>query len=642
MARNPDILQGTAPSPFDDEPTIPYDGSDDDAAGTSTGETVSDNTVEAVLQGLNPDIIEGRNNAAIAHVYETARKLPDVSRDVVATLGKVNHDRQVSAISAPDIHEKNLLKLGVAELYLSKKRHDLRKLDASVADDPSSKVGDVQAFIDTVLPTVPENEREEYEKDKQIVAYLLSSDKREETEQLRQHAASEYYAIATDFVDRDITGEEKQQLQAAKAKVTELTKRDAAEARALEVMQAYLPKLSETPETDEVTPESAQEQLQQMRSQYAELHASRQKKVFGFDRRNPKSLNNKAIEAQGIERRYKTAVQTMIAAEIAAKAAAGEKFADEAALNEFIATRTVDEAMALDKETIEQYGKNNGKLGKFINWVAGRKENGEPDPSKLKMFARMSILGVAGAGLVAATVAFGGAPLAAIASGAVTSGKLYATFEARGRHNRMKKTPGLLKKEDVIANLQSVENDEIYDPETQELRDRTYGEYVFKKMEYSSNLIKNAANRETNWQKLHATKRLLGAVAIGVGVGVGARMIGHALNGVDAHGASPDVPTPGHPDVPQQTPEWPSAPDVPAPVHEFAPGTFVAHNGDGYYNILERMGVPAADRYNVLASVTKELSKYSYFQPGDPLPRIPRPGSLPQGAIDILTKAVSR
>lgn len=641
MARNPDILQGTAPSPFDEHPTLPFEGFDDSAV-SEAGEGTSADTGETVGAAPDAAVTEWKDKKTVDLVYEGVRRRLDVPWDVVKVMGQLNRKHETTAMS-PDPLEEELLKLGSAELYLSQKRQELREFDPATAADPADKVGEVQAFIDKVLPSTPEDQRDKFEKDKEILAYLTAPDEfKQETEQLRETAASEFYSKATDDAYPDIKPEMK--------KLQELTMRETLEAKALETLHAYLPKLGEIPETEE--PEQAeqteeieqtvQEQLQQLRSQYAELHASRQKKVFGLDRRNPHALNNKAIEAQGIERRYKAAVQAMIAAEIAAKAAAGEKFADEAALNEFIATRTVDEAMALDKETIEQYSKNNGKLGKFINWVAGRKANGEPDPSKLKMFARMSILGVAGAGLVAATVAFGGAPLAAIASGAVASGKLYATFEARGRHNRMKKTPGLLKKEDVIASLQSVENDEIYDPETQELRDRTYGEYVFKKMEHSSDLIKNAANRETNWQKLHATKRLLGAVAIGVGVGVGARMIGHALNGVDAHGASPDVPTPGHPDVPQQTPEWPSAPDVPAPVHNFAPGTFVAHNGDGYYDILQRMGVPAADRHDVLASVTKELSKYSYFQPGDPLPRIPRPGSLPQGAIDILTKAVSR
>lgn len=76
--------------------------------------------------------------------------------------------------------------------------------------------------------------------------------------------------------------------------------------------------------------------------------------------------------------------------------------------------------------------------------------------------------------------------------------------------------------------------------------------------------------------------------------------------------------------------------------HDYAPGTFTAHYGEGYFDIMERMGIPADQRLGILNSVNDQLSQYSYYEPGDPLPRIPHSGLLPQGAIDILIKAAAK
>lgn len=69
---------------------------------------------------------------------------------------------------------------------------------------------------------------------------------------------------------------------------------------------------------------------------------------------------------------------------------------------------------------------------------------------------------------------------------------------------------------------------------------------------------------------------------------------------------------------------------------------FNVQPGQGFYNILENMGVEPSLRDDVLARAADELYANGYaYQMPDGLPGIPDPGQLPQGAIDILIKAAA-
>lgn len=622
MARNPNIHHSTAESPFDEKPTSAFEEIVADVKGT--GETTPEDVLEAVYKGVNPDIIDGGDGAAIAHVYESIRQLPDVSSDIVTTLGKVNQDQQTSGLSgSPDIHEQRLFTLGVAELYLSKKRHDLRKLDTAVADDPSSKVGDVQALIDTIVPTVPEDQREKFEKDKQAVGYLLSAEDREKAEQLRQSVAGEYYKIATDFAGRITTDDENKQLHAVRAKVADLTKRDAAEAHALEVLQAYLPKLDEVPEAAKQLGnaediEQAKANLKELEQQLGMLYAMREQK-------SRVDISMRREKNQQLLADYRAASNKLFMLENAAML--DDANVSEEEKIEAVALHTLKQGRALEEAKLAQDGRT--RFRRVIHKL------GEQISKHPYITGLVSLTG----GVLLSTVTAG-------AAAGVTAGAL-AYIKAEHLHQKKRKSRDadalIIDNEDSRDDLYNSLVDVVdsrYDDEEDYRLDRAAIAEMLEHGHGANEALLEGRVKKEQWRRM-GTMAIAGAVG---GVGwLGAHHLGFDQNnwgGDTTHAApiAPETPAPG-PDVPH-TPDWPSAPEV--PVHEFAPGTFTAHPGDGYYNILERMGVPAAERYNVLASVTQELGKYSYFQPGDPLPRIPRPGSLPQGAIDILTKAVSR
>lgn len=416
------------------------------------------------------------------------------------------------------------------------------------------------------------------------------------------------------------------------------------------------PRRDDTIEEDDEWHDTLLSQLADARAALADIHAKRQKRAFGFDRFNPKAVGNKSIVAQKAQRAYDHAVRELIKYEIQSSAEDSEVFAnDTVALDAYIANRTVDEAMALDKQIIEKYSQNKSRLGKVINFLAGRDENGEKDPRKVRMFVRMSVLGVVGAGLAAGTVASGGALGWALASGAVTTGKLYANFEARGRHNRVKKgANGLrLNRMDVLESLQRQGSDlEVYDPKLDAYRLATFDDHLDAKSKLSTQLVEKAANKETNRQKRHVTKRLVGAVAIGVGIGTLSHAFGHGINGQDAHSFAPNGDHPGgapYGDIPGGTPEIGpgdapgSVPDIQAPTPEFSPDTFYAQRGDGFYDILQNMGVDAAHRDDVLARASNELfNKGLAYKMENGLPGIPRPGYLSQSTIDVLMRAAGK
>lgn len=93
--------------------------------------------------------------------------------------------------------------------------------------------------------------------------------------------------------------------------------------------------------------------------------------------------------------------------------------------------------------------------------------------------------------------------------------------------------------------------------------------------------------------------------------------------------------------------EVPSGHDGPAHYdvadYGYNPEMFNVQPGQGFYNVLENMGVEPSLRDDVLARAADELYANGYaYQMPDGLPGIPSAGSLPQGAIDILIKAAAK
>lgn len=674
-----DTVKGPAAPATPDKPVVTLDGpsipAPDRPTTPDTGSTPG-------------ELLPPYHEMELQQIREVYRQHPDEDKGIGRLLDSIEADMKARGSVTPRIYEKTIWAFARSEAVFLQEERLLDEVDFSEGDDGLGRLRAAQTKMAENAQNDPdEAQRAVWDRRAVAVANFITRHDTDESDTDRQKAAIHLYTVGKQLDNVEQGERTPEQRKAAADARYELQKRTfnlAGKHRDYPYTSAlikHLPPLDaqqtlDNPDAladDEQLMDTARQQLADARTGLADIHAKRQKRVFGFDRMNPNAVGKKALETQARQRKYNDAVQGLIAQEIKAKVTAGEAFKNEAALNEFIATRTVDEAMALDKEIIEKYGQANTKLSKAINWMAGRQPNGEPDNSRKAKFRRLTLRYGAPVGFLTLSVVTGGSFAVAAASGMFATAKLYANFETAGRDARMKKAPGLLKKEDVIKELGSARSGQsVYDESLQEYRDATEEDYHIAKSKRAASLIAKAASKETNKQKRHATKRAIGAFALGVGAAVGSRLIGQWINGSDVHGAAPghgdvppggetppgggDVPggepgggAPGPQEVPGGTPDDggihvnPPGPEAPVPApHEFAPGTFNVHHGEGYYDIMQRMGIPAEARDDVLASVRRQLAPYSYFEPGDPMPRIPRAGTLPQGAIDILTKAAGR
>lgn len=109
---------------------------------------------------------------------------------------------------------------------------------------------------------------------------------------------------------------------------------------------------------------------------------------------------------------------------------------------------------------------------------------------------------------------------------------------------------------------------------------------------------------------------------------------------------APDAQKPGvQPDAaPSVSPDqMPAMPETQLTVHDFQPGTFNVQANEGWYNVLDRMGITdQAQQLDILSKAAGPLYEngFAYEMPNG-FPGIPSTGDLPQGAIDILIKAAT-
>ncbi len=119
----------------------------------------------------------------------------------------------------------------------------------------------------------------------------------------------------------------------------------------------------------------------------------------------------------------------------------------------------------------------------------------------------------------------------------------------------------------------------------------------------------------------------------------------HNPDATSGQGGAPDTQPGVQPDAaPSVSPDqMPTIPDAQLTVHDFQPGTFNVQANEGWYNVLDRMGITdQMQQYNILSKAAGPLYEngFAYEMPNG-FPGIPATGDLPQGAIDILIKAAT-
>lgn len=684
--------QYTAPG-FDNPDTQPIPASPD--AGTPTPD--ADPAAQGIFGDIDSQLFTLRDldQNAVDVIRNGLGRVEAADTPLMTSLKDIHDGMLWSAFSNAPRYAMPVIELGQAELALAVQQ----QFDISEGDDPIGKARAVHEFLNDSAASAADDEKTTLTKMAGAVGKYIeradSDDEQTKIADLRQNAVAGYYADAKSTYPHPTP-----EVFAARKKVDELKKVIDEDVEALAYVNALADHVDAPTPVDLIDLEPLEAQLAEAREQLAVIHAKRQKTVYGFDFNSQNaSLGKKNLETIRAQKNYNKHLQMLLAAEMAAKVAADGMFADEDAANVFLAERVAAEGDTLEAVTVEQYTNNNTRLGKVINWMAGRKPNGEKDPSKLKLGLRLAVIG-AGAGVTLAVGALGGAVAAGVVGGAIATAKSFAILEGRGRHNRTQKTKGLLRKEDVIEKLKGYERGAVYREDTQSYEDNmTDAEYFNEKMQFVGSLLEGAAERETRRQKLHVAKRLGAAAVIGVGAKFGAYHLTEMMFGSDEAvsavqdaapketpkeiptgswwgeaqptGGSPDVPAPdesgsipplldevptgGSPDAlpslgDTPTMELPDGTTIDVPA-EYAntnpytgPGRVYVQPGGGYFDVFKQMGIPESQWGTVLNRVGPALIEH-----GDAM-RLPsglgsygvgRPGYVSKFTIDAIKYAAT-
>ncbi len=374
--------------------------------------------------------------------------------------------------------------------------------------------------------------------------------------------------------------------------------------------------------SEQLAEHESSEKLQSLRGRQAnasqrlaEQTAIRQKRLALLD---PANYGKKKATYEALNVERMSANQELIAEEIR-----NMTFTSQDEINLYIATRTVDLCKGFDEEVRQNYMKNDKLVGKAINFLTGRNADGTPDKSKSKTVARILVQAGVVAGAVAATVATGGIG-AAVFTGSAAGLRVYAQGQKIVRDKRVKRTGGLLSKEEVLARIQASDN-----------LSQASGEFLAKnndvRIAAAAGLERKKLDKDTrNWRLGNVATVMAGIVA-----GTAAGTIAYGINSGSETASAFDG---------SSASEAPSAAttEVSSPVLEtyIGPSDVYVSPGDGFFNVFQDMGIPESQWNDVLSKVGPELvqSGDAYWMP-DGTPGISNPGMLSQHAFEAIMKA---
>ncbi|USN96513.1 MAG: hypothetical protein H6797_05620 [Candidatus Nomurabacteria bacterium] len=383
----------------------------------------------------------------------------------------------------------------------------------------------------------------------------------------------------------------------------------------------------------------AREYQEEKRMELAELYAKRQKRMMGVDFMNSYSnVGKQALHFTLAKQRYEAATQMRIAQEIN-----GGHFDSYEAMDNHIAMRTIQLAHELTNNITMNYGKNNRLLGKAINFMAGRKENGEPETSSAKKWGRRVLsYGIIPGAFAVGTVATGGSLAVVGAAGVWTGAKVYSVFETKHRQERAQRTKGLLSSKVVKSRINNTLDMKL-DPQDQhgeKFVKLNELELVGSKIGRAVWAITNAVEEDTTEQQKKRLVRVLGSTAAGAAIAFGGHYLGAWLHGnnPDAGSVQSEGAHPNGIDSTQLPQTTPANPNISGGL-----STISAHSNEGWYEVMKDMNINAAQRQDILLRAAPALYKYHLaYQMPDGLPGIPSVGNIPKLAVDILNYAAGR
>ena len=615
-----------APHASDAEPTPDVPASPDVLTPTEELDKVFATTLNSELWN---DLSEGKyNRETAAMLYDTLSKVPGTPIDLITTLDQVNDRLKGSADGTAIVYEEYVLALAKAEVEYAINRNESDKAEAKLDDPVASTEKVLEAIEATIENTTDEDKLKALFQHKRMMEDYLDSaaaddeedtDDDKELDELRDTAVSTYYQTATNATpDQAVeVAALRDKVEQLRAHVTSEAKRFEEDSLTLELVAKYLDKIPDADDQeptldDEPQDPATTQEIIDMKNELAELekqiglsYAKREEKAGGFRKKNTE--NDDLLEE------YRDLSRALFKAEHAdmlddPNVSTSEKL-------EAIDTFMFEQGRKLEDAKLEQDGR--GRFKKVITAI-GRQMRKHPYLAGITSFGLAAGVGVLTGG----------------AAAGVTAGAL-AYIRAEDRHQEVKANRKRLFDENGQPG---------YDEFTGDVDTDTLDEILNERLAANEDKFEDRVKKEK--------RRRLGSIAIGVGVGGVSFALAHNLIGMDAlgsdHAAGSNYVAPEQADIPPiheiPTPgDIAPTPELPTPGFEYPQGTFTAGSGDGFYDILNNMGVEAWQRDDILARASDELINQGYaYQMPDGMPGIPSVGELPQGAIDILVKAAGR
>jgi len=287
-----------------------------------------------------------------------------------------------------------------------------------------------------------------------------------------------------------------------------------------------------------------------------------------------------------------------------------------------VAEYTVGEARKLDLATLSKYKDINSPLGKLI-----------------EKYGNMHIVPKVLLGV-------GASALAGFATGGLATFGVSGSFMAVGLEasHRKKRAAGAdMLKFDVEKLVGIYGENNLSGDNAKQVISALHGAI-------NRRVAKQFENRIENAQRVRAA-RTVGSYAVASLVGYGSHHIpggwfdgSHGLLGGHelTHAATPAHPAPSAPHAPAPAPA-PNHVPAPAPEIHTGPSHFYAHSNEGWYEVMQNMGIDASHRHDILLKAAPELYKnHLAYHMADGLPGIPNTGFISQQAIDIISHAAGR
>jgi hypothetical protein len=371
---------------------------------------------------------------------------------------------------------------------------------------------------------------------------------------------------------------------------------------------------------------AARDNVDKKKRKLAELTAARQSKLFS---------RSKMLEAfDAAQDEYEEAVMKLVQLEVVAEKTAGMERSDED--ERLDATfKLIGHYQDVQRQSIEIM--KDTKVGKFITFMT----SGGTAKRIVKGVALGAVVGVAGSLLVGAT---GGAAAAGVATAATVAGRFargYASFDnSSGRGMEVV---------DASHRMSEFSRDAINESDA---GSQPTSEAIDRVSNYLMGHLEEETRREQK-KRRHSTYKALGAVAAGVTL---AELAGAAADhfgskgvfGVGDHDAEAKGDGSGHTPEGDDTGDKDSTPSETQPESpEYSLDARTIKEGEGFFETMQDMGIPAEDRAELLEKVGPQL--HDMQVDGEPLAykmpngewgiRMTPDGKMPTEALDVINQA---